>query len=212
MALSELQARIARVFFTLPESSGFALAGGSALLAQRLIDRTTKDLDLFGTEREVISSAAEALLKALAEDGLSCDEVVRHPTFVRLRASDGVDTTEIDVSYDWQWRPSVATPVGPARSPEELAVDKLLALHGRAAPRDYIDVFTLAKGHGIEQMLEWAPEKDAGFSLYFLAEGIGNIVRLDRQLFEVDDTTYSEMVDFYAALRAELIRRTVDDS
>lgn len=212
MALSELQARVARLFFALPESSGFALAGGSALLAQRLIDRTTKDLDLFGTEREVVNVAAEALLKALTGDGLSCEEVVRHPTFVRLRASDGDDTTDIDVSYDWQWRASVATPVGPARSSEELAVDKLLALHGRAAPRDYVDVFILAKEHGIEQMLEWAPEKDAGFSLYFLAEGLGGIVRLDRHLFEVDDATYAEMVDFYAVLRAELIRRTVDDN
>lgn len=212
MALSELQARIARAFFALPESSGFALAGGSALLAQRLIDRTTKDLDLFGTERQVIHSAADALSKALLEDGLSCTEMFRHPTLVRLRASDGDDTTDIDLSYDWQWRASVATPVGPARSSEELAVDKLLALYGRAAPRDYVDVFVLAKEHGIEQMLEWAPEKDAGFSPYFLAEGLGNIVRLDRQLFEVDDPTYAEMTDFYAALRAELIRRTVDES
>ena len=63
------------------------------------------------------------------------------------------------------------TTIGPARSPEELAVDKLLALFGRAAPRDYVDVFFLARQHGIDNMLTWAPEKDGGFSPYFLAEG-----------------------------------------
>jgi len=209
MALSPLQAHVARLFFGLPESAGFALAGGSALLAQRLVDRTTKDLDLFGTDRRTIHEAAKALMAALVHEGVQCDRVFEHPTFVRLRVTRGDDATDVDVSYDWQWRTSVATDVGPARSSEELGVDKLLALFGRAAPRDYVDVFVLSKEHGIDQLLEWAPEKDAGFSPYFLAEGLGHMVRLDRELFEVSDADYAEMVEFYAALRAELIRRTV---
>jgi hypothetical protein len=61
-------------------------------------------------------------------------------------------------------------------------------------------------------MLQWAPEKDAGFSPYFLAEGLGMMVQLPRERFEVDDATFEAMVDFYADLRAELIRRTVEDS
>jgi hypothetical protein len=211
MGLSALQVRIAKAFFALPESAGFALAGGSALIVQRLVDRTTKDLDLFGTEQRTIHAAAEALQAALVDAGLDCEEAFRHPTFVRLRVSDGVESSEIDVSYDYQWRDSVETPVGPARSSEELAVDKLLALFGRAAPRDYVDVFFMAKRHGIDQMLAWAPEKDGGFSPYFLAEGLGQMVRLDRGLFDVDDPTFAEMTEFYAELRAELIRRTVSD-
>ncbi len=212
MGLSPLQVRIARSFFALSESAGFALAGGSALLAQDIIDRTTNDLDLFGVERRAVHGAAEALRDALIKEGLACEEAFRHPAFVRLRVSDGEDTSEVDVSYDWQWRDSVATSVGPARSSEELAVDKLLALFGRAAPRDFGDVYVLAQQHGIENLLRWAPEKDSGFSVYFLAEGLGRMVTLDRDLFEVDDETFAAMSEFYADLRAELIRQTVEES
>ena len=45
--LTAFQLEVARLFFTLPASSGFLLAGGAALLAQRLTDRPTQDLDFF---------------------------------------------------------------------------------------------------------------------------------------------------------------------
>jgi hypothetical protein len=38
------------------------------------------------------------------------------------------------------------------------------------------------------------------------------MVRLDRDRFEVDDATFAEMTEFYAKLRAELVRRTLDAS
>lgn len=45
--LTEFQTDVARLFFTLPASDGFLLAGGGALVAQRLTDRPTQDLDFF---------------------------------------------------------------------------------------------------------------------------------------------------------------------
>ena len=45
--LSVFQIEVARVFFSLPASEGFLLAGGSALLASGLTSRPTKDLDFF---------------------------------------------------------------------------------------------------------------------------------------------------------------------
>ena len=141
MALSDLQERVARSFFALPESDGFALAGGAALVVQQFVDRTTRDLDLFGPEQLAARRAADALQAALLKDGLHCERVRDHPTFVRLAVVDGDHVTEVDVCYEHQWRPSVTTAVGPARSPEELAVDKLLALYGRALARDFVDVY-----------------------------------------------------------------------
>ena len=38
---------VARMFFALPASRGFLLAGGAALLAQHLTARPTEDLDFF---------------------------------------------------------------------------------------------------------------------------------------------------------------------
>ena len=45
--LSAFQLKVARLFFALPASQGFLLAGGAALLAQHLTARPTEDLDFF---------------------------------------------------------------------------------------------------------------------------------------------------------------------
>ena len=42
--LSAFQLEVARLFFALPASKGFLLAGGAALLAQHLTSRPTEDL------------------------------------------------------------------------------------------------------------------------------------------------------------------------
>ena len=102
MGLSELQERVARSFFALPESDGFALAGGAALVVQRLVDRTTRDLDFFGPEQIAARRAADALQAVLLEAGLHCERVRDHPTFVRLAVVDGDQVTEVDVCYDHQ--------------------------------------------------------------------------------------------------------------
>ncbi len=47
--LPAFQLEVARVFFALPASEGFLLAGGAALLAQHLTARPTEDLDFFTT-------------------------------------------------------------------------------------------------------------------------------------------------------------------
>jgi AMP-binding enzyme len=41
--------KVARLFFALPESTGFLLAGGAAMVAQHLTTRRTEDLDFFTT-------------------------------------------------------------------------------------------------------------------------------------------------------------------
>jgi hypothetical protein len=45
--LSDCQVELANMFFSLPESAGFLLAGGGALTAQGIAPRPTDDLDFF---------------------------------------------------------------------------------------------------------------------------------------------------------------------
>jgi hypothetical protein len=45
--LTDFQLEVAAVFFQLPASQGFLLAGGAALAAQHLTTRPTQDLDFF---------------------------------------------------------------------------------------------------------------------------------------------------------------------
>jgi hypothetical protein len=56
--LTDFQIEVARLFFGLPASDGFLLAGGGALLASGLTDRPTHDLDFFGAPDDVDVTAA----------------------------------------------------------------------------------------------------------------------------------------------------------
>jgi hypothetical protein len=47
--LTGFQVQVARIFFALPESAVFSVAGGAALIAQELVERETRDLDLFAS-------------------------------------------------------------------------------------------------------------------------------------------------------------------
>jgi hypothetical protein len=54
--LTNFQADVARLFFSVPASDGFLLSGGGALLVSGLTTRPTEDLDFFG-ERGALSSS-----------------------------------------------------------------------------------------------------------------------------------------------------------
>jgi hypothetical protein len=67
-----------------------------------------------------------------------------------------------------------------------------LALFGRAAARDYVNVRALARRHGEDRLIELASAEDPGFSPGHLADALAAIDRLDRDQFEVSDDGYRE--------------------
>jgi hypothetical protein len=68
--LSDFQVELANLFFSLPESTGFLLAGGGALIAQGIVPRPTEDLDFF-TSRDLgdVQAASDALIAAATQRG-----------------------------------------------------------------------------------------------------------------------------------------------
>jgi hypothetical protein len=74
--LPVFQLEVARVFFALPASKGFLLAGGAALLAQYLTARPTEDLDFFtAPERGHVLAARDALEAAARERGWATERI-----------------------------------------------------------------------------------------------------------------------------------------
>lgn len=72
IGLTAFQVAVAEMFFALPESDGFLLAGGAAPVAQQLTQRATHDLDLFTRSgRSTVPSARDALERAAADCGWS---------------------------------------------------------------------------------------------------------------------------------------------
>lgn len=210
-ALSPFQLRLARLFLNLPGTVHFALAGGAALIFRRAVPRTTVDLDFFGTLLEEVVPAAESFVASLDGEGLRAEVVSSSPFFVRLSVH-GAEGEEVlvDIGRDSRlWEPEW-TEIGRILRVEELAAGKLLALSGRAEPRDFVDVFYLARRFGIRRMLEWAAKKDVGFDPYRLALGIGRLESLPHGEFEVGNEVFAAMAGFFRPLRAELIAQVMD--
>ena len=83
--LTDFQVEVARLFFELPASEGFLLAGGGALLASELTSRPTHDLDFFGAPDDVdVTAARDQFEAAVAGRGWRSERLHDSPTFVRL--------------------------------------------------------------------------------------------------------------------------------
>jgi len=205
--LTEFQAEITRLFFSLPASEGFLLAGGGALLAAGLTDRPTQDLDFFGSPNGVdIAAAKEQFEAAVAERGWRCERIQESDTFVRLGLS-GDDEVIVDFAIDAPaGRPPFVTVVGPTFDPEELAGRKLAALFGRAEARDFADVFVLAQRFDRSVLLQRAEEVDLGFDPFVLAEMMRTIDRFSDDELLVDEADVETMREFFRRWADEIGR------
>jgi predicted nucleotidyltransferase component of viral defense system len=183
------------------------LAGGGALLAQRLTSRPTEDLDFFtAPDRGQVTAARDALDAAVRQRGWAVERIHDSAAFCRIviRGADGGVLVDLAVNAPPDL-PASVTPAGPTLAPEELAGHKLLALFDRAAARDFADVYALARRFGREMMLRRAAQIDAGFNRQVLAEMIGTLDRFtDDEIPVPYDSSAAELRDFFTAWRAEL--------
>jgi predicted nucleotidyltransferase component of viral defense system len=205
--LSAFQLEVARLFFALPASQGFLLAGGAALLAQHLTARPTEDLDFFTTpEHGHVLAARDALEAAARQQGWSAQRIHDSDTFCRMvvRSGDAAVLIDLAVSAPPDL-PASITPAGPTLAPEELAGHKLLALFDRAAARDFADVFVLAHRFGKDVLIARATQIDAGFNANVLADMITTLDRFaDDEISVPDGSSAAELRAFYATWRSEL--------
>jgi hypothetical protein len=178
-ALTELQRLVLELFFALPESHGFVLADGAALVASGLTERPTQDVDLFGSDLATgIASAADALEAACADRGWTTERIRDTATFRRLVVRSPDDELLVDLAID---SPPLGAPtitaVGPTYPPEELASRKLLALFDRAEARDFVDLHTLSERFDLDELLGLASDLDGGFTPALLAEMLASHLR-----------------------------------
>jgi predicted nucleotidyltransferase component of viral defense system len=206
--LSAFQLEVVRLFFTLPASQGFLLAGGAALLAQHLTARPTEDLDFFtAPERGHVPAARDALEAAASERGWSAQRIHDSDTFCRMviRSMDAGVLVDLAVNAPPDL-PASATAAGPTLAPEELAGHKLLALFDRAAARDFADAYVLAHRFGKDVLLARA-QIDTGFDAKVLSDMFATLDRFtDDEIPVPDGSSAAELRTFYATWRSELAR------
>lgn len=166
-----------------------------------MVDRRTNDLDFFighgDVGQDAIASMVVAVEQALREAGFGWRREAVSDTFARLMVETEQEVCRIDLAVDVRVRPADSNAGVSLLSLEELAADKVLALFGRAAARDYLDVAALRRHFSWSALFELAGEKDAGFSIDRFQDAVAAFQRLDAEEFDVSD-------DAYEKLRAEV--------
>ena len=204
-ALTDFQREVARLFFSTPQSGGYLLAGGAALVASELTVRPTQDLDLFThAPVESVVAGRDALVDAAAARGWTVTTIRDAPTFCRL-VVHGPEDVLVDLAVDSPpTSPTTTTALGPTLAPLELAARKLLALFGRAEARDFADVFVLAQRFDKQALLAQAAQIDPGFNRLVLAQMLATLDRFGDHELLTDPELVPAMRGFFAAWADEL--------
>ena len=203
MPLDPLQDLITRTALALPEARTLALAGGGAMIAHGFVSRLTHDVDLFTEvdDHEAVLVAA-ALRTALERLGLMTIDAERPPLDHRFVAVDPANGQEclVEVFADGgRLQSRVTLDIGSVLHPDDLAADKVLALWGRARPRDFFDVHALLQIYDPSRLLDLAAEKDAGFTTNTFLDALNAIKRLTPQDWAEDGIDADAIDDLRAA-------------
>jgi hypothetical protein len=203
--LSPLQEQVAAIIAGLDEAEGFALAGGGALILRGDVRRQTRDLDFFGLTADAVDRLVPAVDRALQDAGLVVRRVQESAGFARLIVESGEDRTELDLGADARLFPLEPGRLAPTLTGEELAVDKVLAVFGRAEARDFVDLMALEPRYGLDRLCALAVEKDRGFTPALFAEMLGRFSRLRQDEFEINARQYKQLAGDVAAWREQAL-------
>jgi hypothetical protein len=156
--------------------------------------------------------AVDEVAAALASEGFDVAEVIRNDTFARLLLNDGTgaEPDKLELSADWRAHPPVLVKLGPVLHPDDAVANKVIALYGRAAARDFLDV-DVAVESGLytrKRLLELADAADSGFDPIRFAEALGvlaSITDTDFDMYGLPTGHLPAMRDRFASWRAELL-------
>jgi predicted nucleotidyltransferase component of viral defense system len=171
--LSQLQGDLLVAFFELPLADRFVLTGGTALAGYYLHHRLSEDLDLFALDREAfeqVSASIPALAQAL---GATCDDRRLSPHLHQAFFSREDERVKMDVVLDAEPWFGTLRDFGGIRvdALENIAANKIVALFGRATPRDFVDLYFILNETdlSLDTLLDMAKSKDAGLHEFYLA-------------------------------------------
>jgi hypothetical protein len=174
MPIDELHREVAAIALRAAARHGFALAGGNALIAHRVIDRRTDDVDLFSDQEAGVAAAAQAVERALREAGFQVSrrdmasgigdlfDGMGEGLAEWIITAHGGQETVLQLAYFDRKHGPVSMDVGPVLDLEDLAGSKVCALASRVEPRDYVDTAAAMERYAIDQLIGFARRLDPG--------------------------------------------------
>ena len=196
MPVSDLHREVAAVALRAAARHGFALAGGNALLAHGVIDRSTEDVDLFTDREHGVAAAADAVEAALREAGFTPERQDKTAGLAEVFEGMGEGLAEwiiatpdgremmLQIAYFDRGHQPVLMEFGPVLDLDDVLGGKVTALASRAAERDYIDVAAaLARGYSVAQLTGLAVTLDPGLTAEDFADAGQRLDRLGDDRF-----------------------------
>lgn len=172
----EMQRDVTRAALRALEGTPFALAGSGAIREHGIIDRPTRDIDLFTSDVDAahFDVAVDSVIEELRSTGNQVDEVRRVEQFAQLLVTTGDERfVEIDMGVDYRESEPVTLSVGPVLSLDDAVGNKVSALYSRAEARDYLDVDSIRRSGKFTdaELVDAAGERDLGFEVpMFIAQ------------------------------------------
>lgn len=169
MALTAFQRDVCRILADTRIRSGESYVAGAAALNELLrAPRRSRDLDLFHDTREALAASWPLDRESLEKKGYAVEIIRERPTFVEAEVRKERESVKVEWAHDSAYRffPLLRhDDLGLVLHPFDLATSKVLALVGRAEPRDFVDTLTCDREVQPLGYLAWAAcGKDPGFS------------------------------------------------
>jgi hypothetical protein len=181
--LRTLQRSITATVLRAVGGHGFVLAGSGAIREHGLVDRATRDVDLFTDryDQELFRTAVEDAVSVLTAVGYGVEVRRRAELFAQLlvTAVDG-ERVELDLGYDWRGSAPSQLAIGPVLAVDDAVASKLDALYGRLEVRDFIDVDAIrASGRWSDtELLRLVAERDDGYDSAMFARQLDLVSRV----------------------------------
>ncbi len=170
--LTGLQRDVISVLKEMEEWRDFYFSGGAALALFHLGHRLSEDLDFFTSTEGLIPIVSSKARKTLEQRSIETETVRSFRSFVEFVARKKGESIKVQLALDTPFRLDGTEVIDGlvVDSLTDIAAGKLLALFGRAAERDFVDIFFLVKEglFTLEELISKASEKDPGMDKYYL--------------------------------------------
>lgn len=216
-AINKIQKEILIYFGDVSESEQFYLTGGTALAEFYLMHRKSNDLDFFTSTEEIVVPFSYHLEESLKGKGMAIKRQRGFASFVELLVEGVGESTVIHLALETPFRfePTKVFPEYPKLKVDNLvdiASNKLLALFGRAALRDFIDVYFLVKKgyYDTDELIVKSKTKDPGFDLYWLGVALERIKTFTNDSHEMllllEPINFSDLFTFFNEWRERITK------
>jgi len=209
--LTPLQHDCLAAFFADPIGQQFWLTGGTALAAFYIGHRPSEDLDLFTLDTEALDQARRVMPNIAQESQGVLTSGISAPYYQQFFLTrPGLPPLKLDlvreVGPQFGQRQAVGGVI--VDSWVNIATNKVAAIFGRTAAKDFVDLyFLLHAGPDLKTLISQAREKDRGLTEFYLGLMMRQVTRFDAlpRMFKV--ITLEELRAFYLKLADDLLQQ-----